>query len=83
MLAENIQVKPGMPVASPGGRRLEVGDVFVPRNERAKGQSLPTSFRNLPRKVVVFKDGSIAPLADVKRYFRLPVEFRTNEPRTN
>lgn len=75
MLAENIQIRPGMPVTSPGGRRLEVGDVFVPRNDKLKGRCLPSAFRQLGRKVVVFKDGSIAPLADVRRHFS---ELRTD-----
>lgn len=71
MLAANIDLKPGTPISSPAGRRLEIGDIFVPRNDQEKSRSLPTSFRNLGRKVVVFRDGSIAPLADVKRSFRV------------
>jgi hypothetical protein len=71
MLAENIQLKPGMPVASPGGRRLEIEDVFVPRNDQGRSRSLPAAFRYLPRKVVVFRDGSVASLAEVKRGFKI------------
>lgn len=70
-MLHNIQLKPGMPITSPAGRQLEIGDIFVPKNDQAKGRRLPTSFRNLARKVVVFRDGSIAPLADVKRCFKV------------
>lgn len=69
MLAQEFDLKPGVPLTSPGGRILEIGDIFVPRHDMNKGARLPSSFRNLSRKVVVFKDGSIAPLAEVKRRF--------------
>ncbi|MGQ9424486.1 hypothetical protein ACXYTJ_00880 [Gilvimarinus sp. F26214L] len=71
MLAHDFQLKPGTALSSPAGRRLEVGDVFVPRNEAGKSRSLPSSFRHLGRKVVVFRDGSIAALAEVRRSFRV------------
>jgi hypothetical protein len=69
MLAKEIELLPGMPITSPGGRRLEVGDVFVPRHDVTKSRSLPPSFRHVARKVVVFRDGSIAPLSEVKQRF--------------
>jgi len=70
MLAQEFELKPGVPVTSPGGRTLEISDIFVPRHELSKSTRLPSSFRNLSRKVVVFNDGSIAPLAEVKQRFR-------------
>ena len=69
MLAKELELHPGMPITSPGGRRLEVGDVFVPKHDATKSRVLPPSFRHLSRKVVVFRDGSIAPLAEVRSRF--------------
>ena len=69
MLAKEFDLHPGMPITSPGGRRLEVDDIFVPRHDLMKSRLLPPSFRNIARKVVVFRDGSIAPLAEVKQRF--------------
>ena len=82
MLANEIDLSPGMPITSPGGRRLEVDAVFVPKHDMAKSRSLPPSFRNVGRKVVVFRDGSIAPLAEVKQRFHCVV-VHTNEPKKN
>ncbi len=69
MLAKEIELLPGMPITSPGGRRLEVGEIFVPKHDLTKSRVLPPSFRGLSRKVVVFRDGSIAPLAEVRQRF--------------
>lgn len=69
MLAQDFVLQPGMPITSPGGRRLEVGDVFVPKHNLTKSRSLPPSFRNVARKIVVFSNGSIAPLAEVQQRF--------------
>lgn len=74
MLARDIELLPGMSITSPGGRRLEVGDVFVPRHDVSKSRLLPPSFRHVARKVVVFRDGSIAPLAEVRQRFRYQYE---------
>lgn len=83
MLSANVELKPGIPVTSPGGRRLEIGDIFVPRHDTRKSRSLPPSFRYLTRKVVVFKDGSIAPLAEVKqRFYSPPLLSETRTPKT-
>lgn len=71
MLANEVELLPGMPITSPGGRRLEVDDIFVPRHDLTKGRSLPPSFRNVARKVVVFRDGSIAPLSEVRQRFHV------------
>ncbi len=53
-------------VTSPAGRRLLVKDVFVPRSNRMKSQELPARFRTLSRKVVLFKNGSVAPLQEIQ-----------------
>lgn len=71
MLMAQIPLKPGTHLTSPGGRRLEISDIFVPRNDVAKGRQLPPSFRQLGRKVVVFRDGSLASLAEVRQRFHL------------
>lgn len=73
-MLNEILLKPGFALQSPGGRRLEVGDIFVPRHDHIKSQKLPASFRNHSRKIVLFRDGSIAPLADVKRRFHPAVQ---------
>jgi len=83
MLAKEFDLRPGMPITSPGGRRLEVGDIFVPRHDLTKSRLLPPSFRNIARKVVVFRDGSIAPLTEVKQRFHCvvssPYDFHQHE----
>ena len=71
MLLNHIPLKPGTELTSPGGRRLQVSDIFVPRNDILKGRQLPTSFRQLGRKIVLFRDGSVVPLAEVKQRFHV------------
>lgn len=61
----------GDKVTSPAGRQLLVADIFVPRSNADKSRTLPSQFRNLSRKVVVFANGSIAPLQDIKAHYRL------------
>ena len=81
MLAKEVELLPGMPITSPGGRRLEVGEIFVPKHDLTKSRVLPPSFRGLGRKVVVFRDGSIAPLAEVKQRFHCIINENTsNDP---
>ncbi len=58
-------------VSSPAGRSLKVADVFVPRHNRDKSETIPSRFRNFNRKVVVFDNGSIAPLTDIKYNYKL------------
>ena len=58
-------------VESPGGRLLMVDDIFVPRHDREKGQRLPSRFRQSPRKIVVFQNGSIAPLQDIQANYKI------------
>lgn len=67
------QLSSGDTLSSPAGRSLKVADVFVPRSNREKSQSIPSQFRNFNRKVVVFENGSIAPLKDIKYYYTLIV----------
>lgn len=76
MYAENSRTAPkplshGDQVASPGGRLLLVDDVFVPRHNQEKSRDLPARFRSLNRKVVVFKNGSIAALRDIQINYRV------------
>ena len=73
MLLNHLPLKPGTELTSPGGRRLEISDIFVPRNDVLKGRQLPPSFRQLGRKIVVFRDGSMVPLTEVKQRFRMPL----------
>lgn len=62
----------GKKVISPAGRYLIVDDVFVPKNNVVKSRELPSRFRNLSRKLVVFMDGSMAPLAEIQSVYRIP-----------
>lgn len=71
MLSPELPIVAGMKLSSPAGRLLLVSDVFVPKNDPCKGRNLPASFRSASRKVVVFSDGSLAPLAEVKQRFHV------------
>ncbi|NIB43893.1 hypothetical protein HBA55_30100 [Pseudomaricurvus alkylphenolicus] len=62
------QVNPGDVLITPGSRHLMVSDVFVPRN--SPGVRVPSQFRSYARKIVMFQNGTVAPLADVKRHYR-------------
>ncbi|MFL0809243.1 MAG: hypothetical protein K6L76_02395 [Agarilytica sp.] len=66
-----INLNKGDRVESPGGRQLLVDEVFVPRYNQEKGHSLPARFRQCSRKVVVFHNGSIAPLQDIKAHYKI------------
>lgn len=59
----------GAQLASPAGRLLRVHDVFVPRHNQEKSRAIPTQFRHMSRKVVVFDNGSIAPLKEIQQYY--------------
>lgn len=61
----------GTRLTSPGGRLLRVRDVFVPKSNSEKSKTLPAQFRHLARKIVVFDNGSIAPLSEVQNFYRL------------
>lgn len=69
MLAPNIELKPGLELFTPSGRRLEIEDIFVPRNDHIKSRHIPAQFRAVGRKIVVFRNGSISHLKEVlERY---------------
>lgn len=65
------QICSGTHLTSPGGRLLQVHDVFVPKFNSEKSKYLPTQFRNCNRKIVLFKNGAVASLREVQRHYRL------------
>ncbi len=65
------QLDPGVQVASPAGRLLRVKDIFVPRHDKSKGELLPSRYRNHARKVVVFENGTLAPLSEIEKRYTL------------
>lgn len=69
--AERDAISAGARLASPAGRTLLVADVFVPRSNAAKSRTLPARFRHFNRKIVVFANGSIAPLQEIKARYRV------------
>lgn len=71
---EHKALSQGDQVTSPGGRLLLVDDVFVPRSNQMKSRSLPARFRSLNRKVVVFKNGSIAALHDIQCNYKISAQ---------
>ncbi len=64
------ELSQGDKVASPSGRLLLVDDVFVPRHNKEKSLGLPARFRSLSRKVVIFRNGAIAPLKEVQANYQ-------------
>ncbi len=64
------ELSQGDQITSPSGRHLLVDDVFVPRHNKEKSLSLPARFRSLNRKVVIFKNGAIAPLKEVQANYQ-------------
>ncbi|MFT5082973.1 MAG: hypothetical protein ACI9Y1_001010 [Lentisphaeria bacterium] len=70
MLNKNQPLNTGDQLASPAGRALQVADIFVPRSNREKSKTLPSRFRSLNRKIVIFVNGSMAPLADIEANYR-------------
>ncbi len=69
--SQTTQLTQGTPISTPGGRVLIVNDVFVPKHNHEKSRDLPARFRSLSRKVVVFDNGSIAPLQEIHRHYRI------------
>lgn len=61
----------GVQLASPAGRLLRVKDIFVPRHNKSKGEMLPSRYRNHARKVVVFENGTLAPLSEIEKRYTL------------
>lgn len=69
MIVDRKIVKPGVRLQDPIGRMFEISDVFVPKNQALKSASLPSSLRQVGRKVVVFTSGAVMQLDDAaKRY---------------
>ncbi len=79
LTTENIVRSPinalscGDHVASPSGRHLQVDDVFVPKHNKEKSHNLPARFRSFNRKIVIFKNGAIAPLKEVQANYQVLV----------
>lgn len=71
MISDHSAIRPGVRLTDPIGRQIEVRDVFVPKNQRAKSECLPSAFRQLGRKVIVFDSGSIGHMADIARRYSL------------
>lgn len=71
MIIDQNAIRPGVTLTDPIGRRLQVQDVFVPKNQKARSEQLPAAFRQLGRKVIVFQTGSIGQLADIARRYSL------------
>jgi len=72
MIADLNAIRPGVTLTDPIGRHIEVRDVFVPKNQRAKSEHLPAAFRQLGRKIIVFQSGSVGHLSDIARRYSLP-----------
>jgi len=71
MIENRNLIKSGVVLLDPIGRKLSVRDVFVPKNQRDKGASLPAGFRQIGRKVIVFSSGAVSYLADVEKRYSL------------
>ncbi|TVZ41048.1 hypothetical protein P886_0387 [Alteromonadaceae bacterium 2753L.S.0a.02] len=71
MINDKKSVRPGVALVDPIGRRCVVSDVFVPRNQPGKSAAIPSSFRNLARKIVVFHSGGVMHLSDIERRYSL------------
>ena len=65
------QIVPGIKVVSPAGRSLIVSNVFVPKTNQVLAAKLPSRFRALGRKVVVFQDSSVMPLSEMQTMWKL------------
>jgi len=70
-MLDNQQLSVGDKLTSPAGRLLKVMDVFVPRNNLHKSKSIPSQYRNFNRKIVIFANGSIAPLREIQAQYKI------------
>ncbi|WP_086931831.1 hypothetical protein [Agarilytica rhodophyticola] len=61
----------GDKVTSPAGRLLRVADIFVPRSNKDKSRSIPAQFRTMSHKIVIFENGSMAPLREIKSHYKV------------
>ncbi len=69
MIDNRNAIKPGLTLKDPIGRMFKVSDVFVPKNQLAKSASLPSSYRRIGRKVIVFTSGAVIHVDDaIRRY---------------
>lgn len=71
MIENTKAIRPGATLKNSAGRDIQVEDVFVPKNNVEKSRALPPSFRNLGRKIVLFRCGSITRLNDAAKHYRL------------
>lgn len=71
MIVDRNVIKPGIMLTDPIGRKLQIHDVFVPKNQRAKSASLPSSYRQIGRKVIVFTTGAVMHLDDAARRYSI------------
>lgn len=71
MIVDQNAIRPGVTLTDPIGRRLQVQDVFVPKNQKAKSEHLPAAFRQVGRKIIVFQSGSIGHFSDIARRYSL------------
>ncbi|VUD67468.1 hypothetical protein TDB9533_03808 [Thalassocella blandensis] len=71
MIVDRNVIKPGIMLTDPIGRKLQIRDVFVPKNQRVKSASLPSSYRQIGRKVIVFTSGAVMHLDDAARRYSI------------
>lgn len=71
MILDKPLIKPGAVLIDPIGRKCEIEDIFVPKNQPVKRCALPASFRYVGRKVIVFKTGGVMHLSDVEKRYSL------------
>ena len=71
MIEQTQKLKANCRLKDPLGRIFKVADIFVPKNHPEKADQLPSSFRYLGRKVVVFESGGIMHMNDIKRRYSL------------
>lgn len=71
MITNIKAVKAGVELIDPIGRKHIVEDIFVPKNSRQKSATIPSSYRNMGRKVVVFTTGSIMKLSEAEQRYSL------------
>lgn len=71
MISDKKSIKPGATLVDDIGRRHQIEDVFVPKNAGHKRYGLPSAFRDMPRRVIVFKSGSVALSSDIERRYSM------------
>jgi len=71
MIQDRKAIKSGAILTDTIGRKFQIRDVFVPKNQREKSAQLPAGFRQIGRKVIVFNSGAIMHFSDVERRYSL------------